>query len=48
VLVPPRGYIEKTPGRLNAVSRVEAVSNTSTVALRVVGGDKKGTECLGI
>jgi hypothetical protein len=25
------------------VSRVEARSNTSTVALRVVGGDKKGS-----
>jgi hypothetical protein len=25
-----------------------AVSNTSTVALRVVGGDEKGTQCLGI
>jgi hypothetical protein len=28
--------------------RVEAGSNTSTVALRVVGGDKKGTQCLGV
>jgi hypothetical protein len=27
---------------------VEAGSNTSTVALRVVGGDEKGTQCLGI
>jgi hypothetical protein len=27
--------------------RVEAGSNTSTVALRVVGGDEKGTQCLG-
>jgi hypothetical protein len=26
---------------------VEAGSNTSTVALRVVGGDEKGTQCLG-
>jgi hypothetical protein len=26
---------------------VEVVSNTSTVALRVVGGDEKGTQCLG-
>jgi hypothetical protein len=26
---------------------VEAGSNTSTVALRVVGGDGKGTRCLG-
>jgi hypothetical protein len=27
-------------------SRVEAGSNTSTVALRVVGGSEKGTQCL--
>jgi hypothetical protein len=27
-------------------SRVKAGSNTSTVALRVVGGDGKGTKCL--
>jgi hypothetical protein len=27
---------------------VEAGSNTSTVALRVVGSDEKGTQCLGI
>jgi hypothetical protein len=29
-------------------SSVEAVSNTSTMALRDVGGDKKETQCLGI
>jgi hypothetical protein len=29
-------------------SRVEAGSNTSTVALRVVGGDEKRTQCLGV
>jgi hypothetical protein len=28
--------------------RLEARSNTSTVALRVVGGDEKGTQCLGV
>jgi hypothetical protein len=28
-------------------SRVEAGSNTSTIDLRVVGGDEKGTQCLG-
>jgi hypothetical protein len=28
--------------------RVEAGSNTSTVALRVVGGDGKVTQCLGV
>jgi hypothetical protein len=27
---------------------VEAGSNTSTVSLRVVGGDEKGTQCLGV
>jgi hypothetical protein len=29
-------------------SRVEVGSNTSTVALQVVGGDEKGTQCLGV
>jgi hypothetical protein len=29
-------------------ARKEAGSNTSTVALRVVGGDEKGTQCLGV
>jgi hypothetical protein len=29
-------------------ARVEAGSNTSIVALRVVGGDEKGTQCLGV
>jgi hypothetical protein len=28
------------------VARVEAASNISTVALRVVGGNEKGTQCL--
>jgi hypothetical protein len=27
-------------------SRVEGGSNNSTVALRVVGGDEEGTQCL--
>jgi hypothetical protein len=27
---------------------VEAGSNTSTVALQVLGGDEKGTQCLGV
>jgi hypothetical protein len=27
---------------------VEVGSNTSTVALGVVGGDEKGTQCLGV
>jgi hypothetical protein len=29
-------------------ARVEAGSNTSTVALRVVEGDENGTQCLGV
>jgi hypothetical protein len=29
-------------------SHVEAGSNISTVVLRVVGGDEKGTQCLGL
>jgi hypothetical protein len=29
-------------------SRVEAGPNTSTVALRAVGGDGRGTQCLGV
>jgi hypothetical protein len=29
-------------------SRVEALSNASTVALRFVGGDEKGIQCLGV
>jgi hypothetical protein len=28
--------------------RVEAGSNTFTIALRVVGGDEKETQCLGV
>jgi hypothetical protein len=30
------------------VPRVEGVQNTSTVGLRVVEGDEKGTRCLGV
>jgi hypothetical protein len=30
------------------VSHVEAGWNTSTIALRVVEGDEKGTHCLGL
>jgi hypothetical protein len=29
-------------------NRVQARSITSTVVLRVVGGDEKGTQCLGV
>jgi hypothetical protein len=42
----PGSYLEENWG--DPVSREEACSNTSTVALRVVGGDEKGTECLGV
>jgi hypothetical protein len=39
----------KSVARCSAMlSRVEAGSNTSTVALRVVGGDEKGIQCLGV
>jgi hypothetical protein len=31
--------------KYEGVLRVEAGSNTSTIALRVVGGDEKGTQC---
>jgi hypothetical protein len=39
------GYKEEF-SRESEESRVEAGSNTSTVAQRVVGGDEKGTQCL--
>jgi hypothetical protein len=35
-------------GKRNPHPRVEAGSNTSTAALRVVGSDEKGAQCLGI
>jgi hypothetical protein len=34
------GYTERTPA--------EAESNASNIALRFVGGDEKGTQCLGV
>jgi hypothetical protein len=37
----PRGY--KDDNRSSGLTRVEAGSNTSTVNLRVVGGDEKGS-----
>jgi hypothetical protein len=37
-----------TNGPRQHVPRVEAGSNTSTVALRVVGGNEKGIQYLGI
>jgi hypothetical protein len=41
----PRLYDEDI-SQLDSHSRVEAGFNTSSVALRVVGGDGKGTQCL--
>jgi hypothetical protein len=38
-------YLNKL--RFVYIARVEAGTNTSIVALRVVGGDEKGTQCLG-
>jgi cytidine deaminase len=39
---PCRGYITRFP-ESSPVTSVEAESNTSTVTLRVVGGDEKGS-----
>jgi hypothetical protein len=47
----PRDYRKEKEGRLSqteSVTHLEAGSNTTNVALRVVGGDKKGTQCLGV
>jgi hypothetical protein len=44
----PLNYISGVEEKNDSVSRVEARSNTSTVALRVVGGVEKGTQCLGV
>jgi hypothetical protein len=41
-------YKWQTGEIFNLTSRVEAGQNTSTVALRVVRGDKKGTQCPGV
>jgi hypothetical protein len=35
-------------GQSERSNRVEAGSNTSTIALRIVGGNEKGTQCLGV
>jgi hypothetical protein len=42
----PRSYLEDDWGD-PVQTRVEAVSNISTIALRVVGGDEKGTQLVG-
>jgi hypothetical protein len=36
-------YISGRPDKHESISRVEVDSNTSTVTLRVVGGDEKGS-----
>jgi hypothetical protein len=43
----PRLYKEDTTS-VEIISRMETESNTSAVALRVVGGDEKGTQCRGV
>jgi hypothetical protein len=40
---PYNGYVTRTSNSWSCESCVEAGSNTSTVTLRVVGGDKKGS-----
>jgi hypothetical protein len=40
---PCRGILLKKIGAIVQITRVEAGSNTSTVTLRVVGGDEKGS-----
>jgi hypothetical protein len=44
----PRKCSEDPRPAEGRVACVEANSNTSTVALRVVGGDEEGTQCLGV
>jgi hypothetical protein len=41
-------YIEESKYEYFEGSPVEVGSNTSTITLRVVGGDEKGTQCLGV
>jgi hypothetical protein len=43
----PRLFKENQRDKL-LIPRVEAGSNTSTVALLLVGDDEKGTQCLGV
>jgi hypothetical protein len=43
----PKSYLQDIWGDpVSGGSSVEVGSNTSTAALRVVGGDEKGTQCL--
>jgi hypothetical protein len=49
VCLPLRGLHNASPNDSNLERpRVEAGSNNSTVALRVVNGDGKGTQCPGV
>jgi hypothetical protein len=41
-------FIQSSMVQMHIESRVEAGSNNSTVTLRVVRGDEKGTQCLGV
>jgi hypothetical protein len=47
LLCGPFQEVRKRTKRIAGNARVEAGSSTSTVAVRVVGGDEKGTLCLG-
>jgi hypothetical protein len=46
----PERYIRDRSAQTEAesTSHVKVGSNISTVALQVVGGDEKGTQCLGL
>jgi hypothetical protein len=43
-----RGWMKGNWGDRVIKFRMEVRSNTSTVILRVVGGDENGTQCLGV
>jgi hypothetical protein len=47
---PCRRFIKDMEDHLEHLSTscVEEGSNTSTIALQVIGGDKEGTQCLGV
>jgi hypothetical protein len=46
--VSAEAWLEAARRQWPRTPRVEAVSNTSIVTLRVVGGEEKGTQCLGV
>jgi hypothetical protein len=41
-------FLGNVPAATDTHATIEAGSNTYTVALRVVGGDEKGTQYLGL